>query len=107
MTLVLATSCFAADGRTREQRVCCAAMAHDCGAAAIDRGCCSGEAAKVVGVAPGTLTITVSAPAAVLIALLDEPSPVARLVACAASHSRSLVRTPADPTYLLNSTLRI
>jgi hypothetical protein len=107
MTVVLATSCFAMHGRTPEEKACCAAMGHDCGALAFERDCCSGEATKLGAVAPGTVTIGVTAPAAVLVALLDEPSPVVRGFAVSMLHRGGLVKPPGDPTYLLNSTLRI
>jgi hypothetical protein len=107
MTVVLATSCFAMHGSTPEEKACCAAMGHDCGALALERKCCSGEAMRVSAVTPATATIAPSAPAAVLIALLAEPSPIVRGFSFPPFHRGGLVKPPGDPTYLLNSALRI
>jgi hypothetical protein len=107
MIVVLATSCFALRGRTPEERACCASMGHDCGALAFERQCCSGEATKLQAVAPATVTIAVAAPAAVLVALLEEPSPVVRGLAISMLHQGWPIKPPGDPTYLLNSILRI
>jgi hypothetical protein len=107
MTIVLATSCFAMRGKTPEERACCAAMGHDCGALAFERECCSGEATKLNAVAPTTITVAVTAPAAVLVAVLEDPSPVVRGFAASMLHHGGLIKPPGDPTYLLNSTFRI
>jgi hypothetical protein len=107
MAVVLATSCLSADGQTAEERLCCAAMGHDCGALALERQCCSGEAMKLSAIAPATATFAPTAPAAVLIALLDEPAPIVRSFSVLAFNRGGLVKPPGDPTYLLNSTLRI
>jgi hypothetical protein len=107
MTIVLATSCFAMRGKTPEDRACCAAMGHDCGALAFERQCCSGEATKLNAVAPATVMVAAAPPVAVLVAVLEEPSPGVRGLAASMLQAAGLIKPPGDPTYLLNSTLRI
>jgi hypothetical protein len=106
MTVVLSANCFAAAGKTPEQRACCAAMHHDCGGVAIERGCCSGEAKKLSGLTPAALKAAAAPPAVVLIAVLDAPEP-AMLTANVRALATLSLEPPGAPPYLLASALRI
>jgi hypothetical protein len=107
MAVVLSVSCLAAKEMTPEEKVCCAAMGHDCGAAAVEVNCCSGEAAKVDALAPITIETLASAPLPVVVALLEMPDLVDRVSGIRHSGSQPPVRPPGIPTYLLVSTFRI
>jgi len=93
---------------TPEQKACCAAMGHDCGAAGQEMGCCSTEPqtqdrVQVVSVRPDVV-----APALLTgpLALLPEPHVRLHAVA-AASFDRETLKLPDRPAYLLLSVFLI
>jgi hypothetical protein len=98
----------ATENLTPEQKACCEAMGHNCGAAGVEMGCCTVEpqprdllqvsTAKPEVIAPDLLT----GPVAVL------PEPHVRLhAAAAASFNRETLRLPERPAYLLLSVFLI
>ena len=105
--IVTSVSCVAAQDMTPEQKACCAAMDHDCGAAAIDAGCCSGEAAKADSVSAASIQMPISAPVAILVAVLDVGAPLTSLYRSGGPGTGAPVRPPGIPTYLLVSAFRI
>ena len=107
MTVVLSANCFAAAGQTPEERLCCASMHHDCGATAIERGCCSGEVENLTGLTPGALQTVDGPPANVLIALLETREPALLGQGVIVGSPTSQVKPPGSPPYLRTSALRI
>ena len=107
MTGVALAECVT-DDLTPEQKACCAAMAHNCGAAGAEMGCCPTEPqppdrAHASGVKPDL------APPAVIVgplALLPEPHEALR-AAAASSFSRETLKLPDRPAYLLLSVFLI
>jgi len=93
---------------TPEQKACCAAMGHNCGAAGVEMGCCPTEAqppdpAQVTGVKPDlTPPAVVTGP----LALLPDPHERLRAVAVS-SFSRETLKLPDRPAYLLLSVFLI
>ncbi len=93
---------------TPEQKACCAAMGHNCGAAGAEMGCCPTEPqpqdrTQVTGVKPDL------APPAVVtgpLALLPDLHERLRAVA-AISFSRETLKLPDRPAYLLLSVFLI
>lgn len=93
---------------TPEQKACCAAMGHDCGAAGAEMGCCPTEPqtqdrAQATGVKSDLI------PPALLtgpLALLPEPHVRLRAVT-AASFDRETLKLPDRPAYLLLSVFLI
>ena len=93
---------------TPEQKACCAAMGHNCGAAGSEMDCCPTEPppqdrAQATGVRPDlSPPVVVTGPLALL------PEPHERLGALAASaFSRETLKLPDRPAYLLLSVFRI
>lgn len=93
---------------TPEQKACCAAMSHNCGAAGAEMGCCPTEPqtqdrVQASGVKPDLIApVLVKGP----LALLPEPYVRVRAVA-ASSIDRETLRLPDRPTYLLLSVFLI
>lgn len=93
---------------TPEQKACCAAMGHDCGAVGAEMGCCPTEPqtqdrAQAPGVKPDLVApVLLTGPLALL------PEPHVRLgVAAAASFDRETLKLPDRPTYLVLSVFLI
>ena len=107
IAVIASASCLTAKDMTPEQKACCAAMDHDCGAAAIDAGCCSGEAAKANSVSAASVQTPTFAPVAMLVAVLDFAAPLTSLHRSGGRGTGAPVRPPGIPTYLLVSTFRI
>ncbi len=93
---------------TPEQKACCAAMGHDCGATGVEMGCCPTEPqtqdrVQVSGVKPDLV-----APALLTGPLALLPEPHVRLgVVAAASFDRETLKLPDRPTYLVLSVFLI
>ena len=107
VAVVLSGNCVTAKDVTPQQKACCAAMGHDCGALAIEQACCEGEAKKVDALTPLSAPDFATAPVPVLVALLDALTTPAMPTGFFNSASRAQVRPPGIPTYLLVSTFRI
>ena len=93
---------------TPEQKACCAAMGHNCGAAGVEMGCCPTEPqtqdrVQASGVKPDVVApVLVTGPLALL------PEPHVRLDAvAAASFDRETLKLPDRPAYLLLSVFLI
>ncbi|MCR4340634.1 MAG: hypothetical protein NUW01_12205 [Gemmatimonadaceae bacterium] len=93
---------------TPEQKACCAAMGHNCGAAGAEMECCAAEPqtqdrVQASGVKPYAVApVLVTGPFALL------PEPRVRLHAVAAvSFAREALTSPDRPTYLLFSVFLI
>lgn len=93
---------------TPEQKACCAAMGHNCGAAGAEMGCCPTEPqtqdrVQASGVKPDLVApVLLTGPLALL------PEPHVRLHAVAAvSFGREALKLPDRPTYLLFSVFLI
>ena len=106
IAVVVSASCLAGQ-QTPEQRACCAAMGHDCGGAAIEATCCTGEAAKRDAVPPSALETLGKVPPQILVAILEMPKPHGALGIVRVRGTEESVSPPGLPTYLLVSTLRI
>lgn len=93
---------------TPEQKACCAAMNHNCGAAGAEMGCCPTEPqtqdrVQASGVKPDLVApVLLAGPLAIL------PEPHVRLHAvAAASYDRETLKLPDRPAYLLLSVFLI
>jgi hypothetical protein len=93
---------------TPEQKACCAAMGHNCGAAGAEMGCCPTEPqtqdrVQASGVKPDLVApVLLAGPLAIL------PEPHVRLHAVAAvSFDREALKLPDRPTYLVLSVFLI
>lgn len=106
MSLVLSVTCINSRDMTPEERACCASMGHDCGAAAIEKGCCSGELVKIDGVTPATASTLAAALAPALLAVLDA-TPVATVLITPGAGNTPALGPPGPPIYLLASTFRV
>lgn len=93
---------------TPEQKACCAAMNHDCGAAGVDMGCCTTESQTQDRLQTANVRPEVAAPALLTgpLALLPEPHVRLHAVA-AASFDRETLKLPHRPAYLLLSAFLI
>lgn len=93
---------------TPEQKACCAAMGHDCGAAGAEMGCCptapqTQDRVQASGVKPDLVApVLLTGP----LALFPEPDARLRVVA-AASFDRETLKLPDRPTHLLLSVFLI
>lgn len=93
---------------TPEQKACCVAMGHDCGAAGVEMGCCSSEPQTQDRVQVSSGKQDLVAPALVTgpLALLSEPQP--RIPAgYVASFGHDTLKLSNRPTYLVLSVFRI
>ena len=106
IAVVVSASCLAG-GQTPEQRACCAAMGHDCGGAAMEAVCCTGEAAKRDAVSPSSVETLAKVHPQILVAILDMPEPHGAVGVQRARGTAEFASPPGLPTYLLVSTLRI
>ena len=107
MTGAALAECATAD-LTPEQKACCAAMGHNCGAAGAEMGCCPTEPqtqdrVQASGVKPELVApVLLAGPLAIL------PEPHGRLHAvAAASYDRETLKLPDRQTYLLLSVFLI
>lgn len=107
VAVVLSATCVTAKDMTPQQKACCAAMGHDCGALAISQGCCEGEAKKVDALTPLSAPDFATAPVPVLVAVLDALTPLAIPTGFFNRASTAQVKPPGIPTYLLIATFRI
>jgi hypothetical protein len=103
-SVVVSLSCVAGANLSDAQKVCCAAMAHDCGAMAKEQRCCS----ETPSLDQFSITKRPSVPhspdclvAVLAVIVYSWPISAAQLV------DHSAVRPPGSPAYLLASTLRI
>lgn len=93
---------------TPEQKACCVAMGHNCGAAGIEMGCCPNEPqtqdrVQAPGVKPDVIApVLMTSP----FALLPEPHVRVRPVA-AASYDRETLKLPERSPHLLLSVFLI
>lgn len=93
---------------TPEQKACCAAMGHNCGAAGAEMGCCSTEPQTPDRVQASGVKPEVVAPVLLAGPLAFLPEPHVRLHAvAAASYDRETLKLPDRPTYLLLSVFLI
>jgi hypothetical protein len=93
---------------TPEQKACCAAMGHDCGAAGAEMGCCPTDPQTQDRVQPSGAKPELIAPAPLTGLLAELPEPYVRLHAVAAtSFDRETLKLPDRPTYLLLSVFLI
>jgi nitroreductase len=93
---------------TPEQKACCAAMNHDCGAAGVEMGCCPTEPQTQDRVQAVSIKPELLLPALLTgpLALLPEPQARVHLVA-AGSFDREALKLPDRPRYLLLSVFLI
>lgn len=93
---------------TPEQKACCTAMHHDCGAAGVEMGCCSAEPQTQDRVPAASLKPDLGIPALVTGPLARLPEPHVRVHAvAAAAFDREALTLPERPTYLLLSVFLI
>jgi hypothetical protein len=93
---------------TPEQKACCAAMGHDCGAAGVEMGCCPTEPQTQDRVQASGVKPELIAPAVLTGPLAVLPQPYVRLHAvAAASFDRETLKLPERPAYLLLSVFLI
>ncbi len=93
---------------TPEQKACCAAMNHNCGAAGVEMGCCPTEPQTQDRVQAASIKPELLVPTLLTgpLALLPEPHVRVHAVA-AASFDRGTLKLPHRPTYLLLSVFLI
>jgi hypothetical protein len=107
LILVSSVTCLLGAQMTPAQKACCAAMNHDCGAMALETGCCATEAPNLTSLASGTLTSQVASPDVVMSSLsvadLLPPVPFRTSVALGSDTPRYASRS----THLLVSVFRI
>ena len=107
LALMSSATCLLAVDMTPAQKACCAAMNHDCGAMAIEQGCCATESPNLTSLASST-SISPVAP----------PAPVSVSVAAAELAPPVILRTlggfdfapplsSSRPTYLFVSVFRL
>lgn len=93
---------------TPEQKACCAAMNHDCGAAGVEMGCCTTEPQTQERAQAANVRLDVAAPALLTGPLAWLPEPHVRLhLVAAASFDRETLKLPNRPAYLLLSVFLI
>lgn len=89
---------------TPEQKACCEAMGHDCGAAGAEMGCCPTEPQTPERAQAARVKPDLDAPALATGPLALLPEPHVRLGAVAATaFSRETLKLPDRPAYLLLS----
>ena len=107
MAFVVFATCVSAAKMTPEQRLCCEAMHHDCGEAAVQMSCCGGKADQDRSLVAAKATAA-PAPSTVLVAILttvyEPPFSLESLTWVSDTSSPS---PPGVPTYLFVSSFRI
>jgi len=107
LMVVSSATCLLAVEMTPAQKVCCAAMNHDCGEMALEKGCCPSESPSLTSLAAATLTSQTASPDCVAVTVgAADLIPTLNLGTAAAfdSHSR---RYSSRSTHLLVSVFRI
>ena len=102
---MLVVTCVSA-AQTPEQRACCAAMQHDCGAMSIEASCCTGETDADYSLGAVKLTVGTFA-FAIVTAIIDVPATSATSTGHFARTEPSALKPPGIPTYLFVSSFRI
>jgi hypothetical protein len=102
---MLVVTCVSAQ-MTPEERACCAAMHHDCGAMALEASCCTGETDADHSLGAVKLTSATFA-LAIVTAILDLPATPATSTSRFARTEPSALKPPRVPTYLFVSSFRI
>lgn len=109
LVVVSSATCLLNAEMTEAQKACCAAMSHDCGAAAVTHDCCATESQSLAGFAAGPPVFQFAAPAPALVAadlVAAEPPPAARVNPSTAFDSGA-PNPSSSPTYLLVSVFRL
>ena len=100
---VFSASCLSATSMASEQKICCAAMGHDCPDVALETDCCDFE----MGEALTPLTRGELAPPSPAGALIELPEPAATFAGAIATARTAPVKPPGTATYLVVSSFRI
>lgn len=107
LIVVSSATCLLGAQMTPAQKACCAAMNHDCGAMALETGCCATEAPNLTSLASATLTSQLAAPdlimASVSVADLIPPVPIRT----SAAFDSDTPRYSSRSTHLLVSVFRL
>lgn len=105
LAVVPSATCLTAAEMTPVQKACCAAMNGDCGAMAVEKGCCPSDSPNVASLLSSTSPSQLAPPALVPVSLPatqpDLPNLFRTLFDSGAAKSSS------PPTYLLVSLFRI
>lgn len=107
LIVVSSATCLLAVEMTSAQKVCCAAMNHDCGEMALEKGCCATESPSLTSLAAATLTSQIASPdlVAVSVGAADLIPPIG--LRTVAAFDSSTPRYSSRSTHLLVSVFRI
>jgi len=107
LVVVSSATCLLAAETTPAQKACCAAMNHDCGAMAIEQGCCATESPSLTSLASSTPSSLVAPPALVPVGMAAAAlAPPVRVRTLDAFDLAPPIH-PSRPTYLFVSVFRL
>ena len=106
LILLLSATCVTAAEMTSAEMACCAAMEHDCGAAAKEQGCCSSTPQDNAGSI--AKRVSIPAPHATVVQIMSTNVTFERPARAYATTIDDMAPSPpGTSTYLLISTFRI
>ena len=108
LTIASATTCLADAHMTPAQKACCAEMHGDCGAMAIETGCCPPDSRTTPSILSNTPVAQRIGPAApVDITLIPLPPVLESLRTPTPTFDWRAAKSTSPPTYLLHTVFRI
>jgi hypothetical protein len=107
LIVLSSATCLLAAQMTPAQKACCVAMNHDCGAMAIEKGCCATETPNLTSLASATLTSQFASPDVVMASVSVADLIPAILFRASAAFDSDTPRYSSRSTYLLVSVFRI
>src|SRR2546421_7452454 len=106
LAVVSVATCLTAAEMTPAQKACCIEMKGDCGATAVERGCCPTDSPNPASILSSSPVLQFAAPAVVAVVLATQPDLPAVFATSRIVTSRPTERS-SPPTYLLVSVFRI
>lgn len=107
LVVVSSATCFLGANMTPAQKACCTAMNHDCGAMAMEQGCCATEAPNLTSLVSSVSTSLLAAPVLVVLGLTAAEFAPSTILKTSGTFDLASPISQRKPTYLFLSVFRI
>ena len=107
LVVVSFATCLLSANMTPAQKACCTAMNHDCGAMAMEHGCCSTEAPNLTSLVSSISTSLRAAPVLVVLGLTSAEFAPSAIPGTSGVFDLAPPISQRKPTYLFLSVFRI
>jgi hypothetical protein len=107
LVVVSSATCVLGANVTPAQKACCTAMNHDCGAMAMEQGCCAPEAPNLTSLVSSMSTSLLAAPVLVVLGLTAAEFAPSTILSTSGIFDLASPTSQRKPTYLFFSVFRI